>query len=126
MNQYHNIDMYIAEFPKETQLILEEFRATIQNAAPEAEEIISYQMPAFKYHGILVYFAAYKNHIGFYPTGSAIAAFQKEIAEYKSAKGSVQFPINKPMPFDLITKIVKFRVNENIAKAASKQNKKKL
>ena len=105
-----NVDGYIAAFPKETQLLLAAMRNTIREAAPEAREVISYQMPTYQLKGNLVHFAGYKNHIGFYPGSVAIAAFQKEISSYKSAKGSVQFPINKPLPLDLVTQIVKFRV----------------
>lgn len=96
--------------------MLEELRQAIKLAAPAAEEVISYQMPAFKYHGVLVYFAAYKHHIGVYPTSSGIAAFKKELSVYKGAKGSVQFPLDKPLPLALIKKIVKFRVKENLEK----------
>jgi uncharacterized protein YdhG (YjbR/CyaY superfamily) len=110
------IDDYIKLFPAEIQAILEELRKTIKNAAPDAQEKISYQMPTFYWHGNLVYFAAYKNHIGFYPTPSGIAAFKEELSVYKSAKGSVQFPLNRPIPFDLISKIVKYRVEENLGK----------
>src|SRR2546423_15286514 len=112
-----NVEEYIAGFPKETQILLEQIRATIVKAAPEAEEVISYQMPAYKYNGMLVYFAAYKNHIGFYPTASGIEAFKKELSVYKGAKGSVQFPLDKPMPLNLISKIVKFKVKKNLEKA---------
>lgn len=117
-NKPTTIDEYIAGFPKDIQIILEQLRTTIRKAAPEAEEVISYQMPAFKLSGMLVYFAGYKNHIGFYPTPSAIEAFKKELSEYKGAKGSVQFPLEKPLPLKLITKIVKFRVIENLEKAS--------
>jgi uncharacterized protein YdhG (YjbR/CyaY superfamily) len=109
-----NVDEYIAAFPKDTQLLLEQLRATIRKAVPQVEEMMSYQMPAYKFHGMLVYFAGYKNHIGFYPTSTGIAAFKKELSVYKGAKGSVQFPIDKPLPLRLINKIVKFRVNENL------------
>ncbi len=118
-----HIDQYVAMFPPSTQVILEQLRVTIRNAAPEAEEVISYQMPAYKYFGVLVYFAAYKNHIGFYPTASGIEAFKVELAEYKGAKGSVQFPIDQPIPFDLIAQIVEFRVQENQEKAALKRKR---
>ena len=117
------IDEYIAGFPPETQKILQKLRKTIRKAAPDAEEKISYQMPAFSLKGILVYFAAYKNHIGFYPTASGIEAFKEEISGYKWAKGSVQFPIDKPLPLDLINQIVKFRVIENLEKANAKIKK---
>jgi uncharacterized protein YdhG (YjbR/CyaY superfamily) len=116
-NEITTIDEYIAGFPAATQLILEQLRATIKNLVPDVQESISYRIPAFKYHGVLVYFAAYKNHIGFYPTSSGIDAFKEELSEYKGGRGTVQFPINKPIPFDLIEKIVAFRVNENRAKA---------
>jgi len=112
----NEIDLYIENFPVETQQLLFQMRKTIIRAAPESKEIISYKMPAYKYLGILVYFAGYKNHIGFYPTGSGIVAFKDELSVYKGAKGSVQFPLNKPLPVDLITKIVKFRVKENLEK----------
>jgi uncharacterized protein YdhG (YjbR/CyaY superfamily) len=111
--QFKTIDEYIKTFPEEVQSILEKMRQTIREAAPEAEETISYQIPTFKLNGNLVHFAAYKNHIGFYPTPSGIEAFKKELSLYKGAKGSVQFPIDKPVPYDLVKKIVIFRVNEN-------------
>jgi uncharacterized protein YdhG (YjbR/CyaY superfamily) len=110
------IDEYISAFPPETQKLLEQVRSTIKKVAPEAQEAISYQMPAFKYHGLLVWFAGYKNHIGFYPKASGIEFFKKEISAYKWAKGSVQFPLDKPLPLGLITKIVKYRVQENMEK----------
>ena len=117
---FSTIDEYIATFPQDVQKILQGLRKAIKAAAPDAEERISYQMPAFSLNGNLVYFAAYKNHIGFYPTASGIEAFKKDLAEYKSAKGSVQFPINKPLPLPLIAKIVKFRVAENARKGKRK------
>jgi uncharacterized protein YdhG (YjbR/CyaY superfamily) len=121
-----DIAEYIAMFPKETQVLLQNVLTTIRKAAPEAEETISYQMPTFRLNGKnLVHFAAYKNHIGFYPTPSGIEAFKKELSVYDGAKGSVQFPIDQPMPLDLITKIVKFRVKENMEKAKSKPKKAK-
>ena len=107
------VDEYINQFPEDVQLILNNIRQIIREEAPEATEKISYQMPTFVYHGNLVHFAGYKNHIGFYPTPSGITAFQKEIEEYKNAKGSVQFPLTKPIPYELIRKIVQHRVNEN-------------
>lgn len=116
-----SIDEYIAIFPKEVQDILQNLRATIHKAAPDSTEAISYQMPTFKLNGNLVHFAAYKNHIGFYPTASGIEAFKEEIKEYKNAKGSVQFPINEPLPFNLITRIVAFRVSENQKNAKTKR-----
>jgi len=119
------IDDYIAGFTKDVQVILEELRATIGKAAPEAEETINYQIPTFTVKGNLVHFAAYKSHIGFYPTPSGIAAFKKELSAYEGAKGSVQFPIDKPLPLRLITKIVKFRVKENLERAERKAGKRK-
>ncbi|MGB3227552.1 MAG: DUF1801 domain-containing protein [Saprospiraceae bacterium] len=115
------MDEYIACFPEDVQVILNELRQTVKKAAPDAEEVISYQMPAYKFHGALIYYAAYKNHIGLYPTGSGIATFKKELSIYKGAKGSVQFPLNQPIPFSLISKIVKFRVKENLEKAKLKE-----
>jgi len=111
--QFKTIDEYIKTFPEHVQIILEKMRVTIREAAPEAKEAISYQMPTFRLNGNLVHFAAYKNHIGFYPAPSGIEAFKKELSPYKGAKGSVQFPIDKPVPYDLVKKIVLFRVQEN-------------
>ena len=122
--QAGNIDEYIAGFPEHIQEILEKLRDTIRKAAPGAEEVMSYQMPAFKFHGMLVYFAMHKNHIGFYPTPSGIEAFKKELSAYEGAKGSIKFPIDKPLPLGLITKIVKFRVKENLEKSKTKSKKK--
>lgn len=107
-----NIDDYIAGFPKDIQTILKQIRETIRKTAPLAEETISYNMPAFKMKKVLVYFAAYKNHLGFYALPSGNKAFQKELSKYKTGKGSIQFPLNKKIPFDLIKKIVKFRLKE--------------
>lgn len=116
------IDEYIAGFPAGIQQLLEQVRATIKKAAPEAEETISYGMPAFRYEGRgLVYFSAFKAHIGFYPIPSGMKAFKKELSSYKTGKGSVQFPLDEPMPLKLITDIVKFRVKENLAKAKIKK-----
>jgi len=116
-NQFKTMDEYIAKFPKNVRDVLEELRRVIKESAPKAEETISYAMPAFKLNGkSLVFFAAYKNHVGFYPTSSAIDAFKKELTLFKQAKGTVQFPLDKPIPFDLVKKIVKFRVKENESK----------
>jgi len=120
-----NIDEYIAGFPRDIRAILEELRVTIAKAAPQAVETINYQIPTFTVQGNLVHFAAYKNHIGFYPTPSGIEAFKKELSAYEGAKGSVQFPINEPLPLKLITKIVKFRVKENLERAEKKAKKRK-
>lgn len=115
-----NIDEYIVAFPPDIRKKLQSVRQAIKDAAPEAVESISYQMPAFKLNGILVYFAAHKNHIGFYPTPSGIAAFEKELSAYPLSKGSVQFPLDKPIPLDLIKRITEFRVKENLAKSKRK------
>ena len=117
----NSIDEYIGTFPQEIQILLEQVRATIKQAAPEAEEAIKYAMPTFVLNGNLVHFAAFKNHIGFYPVPSGIEAFKKELSVYKGAKGSVQFPLDEPMPLKLISEIVKFRVNENLLKAKAKR-----
>lgn len=111
-----NIDEYIAMFPKDIQDRLTQLRDTIHKAAPDAEEAISYAIPTFKLNGNLVHFAAFKNHIGFYPAPSGTEAFKKELSPYKAAKGSIQFPLNEPLPLTLITKIVKFRVKDNLSK----------
>jgi len=115
--QVKTIDEYIAGFPKNVQDILEQLRQTIRKSAPGAEETISYQMPAFKQKRVLVYFAAFKKHIGFYPTPSAIEKFRKELAGFEVSKGAVRFPIDKPLPLGLVQKIVKFRVKENSDKS---------
>jgi uncharacterized protein YdhG (YjbR/CyaY superfamily) len=117
---FNSIDEYIATFPKETQKILKEVRATIKAAAPEAQEKISYQMPTFFLNGNLIHFAAFKNHIGIYPTPSGTEAFKDEISMYQGAKGSIRLPTNEPMPLKLISRIVKFRAAENLKKAKSK------
>lgn len=116
-----NIDEYIAGFPAETQVILEKIRETIRSAAPEAEETISYAMPTFKLESNLVYFAAFKKYIGFYPTPSGVKEFQKELAVYENAKGSIRFPLDQPIPYNLISKIVAYRVQENLKKARAKR-----
>lgn len=117
------VDAYIRQFPADVQVILQQIRQVIREVVPEADEKISYQMPTFFLDGNLVHFAAHKNHIGFYPAPSGIEKFKKELSIYKGAKGSVQFPLNEAIPFDLIRKIVTFRVAENQAKAKSKQKK---
>ena len=115
-HKVQTIDQYIKAFPKDIQHILEKIRRTIQKAAPEAEEAISYQIPTFKLHGNLVHFAAFKNHIGFYPASKAIEVFKSELSSYKTSKGAIQFPFDKPIPFSLISKITRFRVKENLDK----------
>jgi uncharacterized protein YdhG (YjbR/CyaY superfamily) len=122
---FTTIDEYIATFPEATQKILEEVRATIKASAPEAEEKISYQMPSFFLKGNLIHFAAWKDHIGIYPTPSGTEAFREEISIYESAKGSIKLPIDQPMPLELIGKIVRFRVGENLMKAERKKSKRK-
>jgi uncharacterized protein YdhG (YjbR/CyaY superfamily) len=112
-DRFTSIDEYIALFPEEVQEKLQEIRAIIRAAAPDAQEKISYQMPAFAQNGILVYFAARKEYIGFYPTSSGTQAFEQELSTYEYTKGTVKFPMDKPLPLDLITKIVKFRLAEN-------------
>ncbi|CAJ36931.1 iron chaperone [Methanocella arvoryzae] len=121
---YNSIDEYIAQFPPAVQEKLKTLRKVIKEAAPAAEEKISYRMPTFSLHGNLVHFAAFKKHIGFYPAPSGIEAFKEELADYKTSKGAIQLPIDKPLPYELITRIVKFRVAENIKKAKDKSRKK--
>ena len=112
-NKFQTIDEYIKTFPEDVQIILEKIRQTIRKAAPEAVETISYGIPTFKLNGRgLVYFGAWKNHIGFYPTPSGIEAFKKELAPFKQEKGYVQFPLDKPISYDLVKKIVRYRVTE--------------
>ena len=118
-----NIDEYIAGFPRDVQEILEQMRLTIREAAPDAEETISYRMPTFTLKGNLVHFAAHKKHIGLYPTPSGIEKFENELSGYRSSKGAVQFPLDKPIPFDLMSEIVKFRVKENLERAEAKGKK---
>jgi len=121
--KFKTVDEYFSTLPADTKSILQEVRKAVKQAAPEATDVISYNMPAIKSNGVLVYYAAYKEHIGFYPTASPIKVFEQELAPYKWSKGAIQFPINKPMPFDLISKIVKFRVQEDAARAKAKSKK---
>lgn len=119
-----DIDEYIAGFPNDVQEILEKIRMTIRRAAPDAEETISYQVPTFTLKGkYLVYFAAYKKHVGLYPAPRGIEKFKKELSVYEGGKGTVRFPFDKPIPFDLISKIVKFRVEKNLERAEAKGKK---
>lgn len=118
--KFKNVPEYLAEFQGQTLEKMEYLRQLILKTAPDAEEVISYNMPAYKWNGILVYFAGYKNHIGFYPTGSGITAFEKELESYKYSKGAVQFPLNKPIPDDLVIKMLKFRMEQNGLKVKSK------
>ena len=120
MKKSANVDEYIENFPAAIQKKLKQVRATIKKTAPQAEEVISYGMPAYKQNGILVYFAGYKNHIGFYAVPTGHKAFKKELSAYKGGRGSVQFPMDKPLPLDLIAKMVKFRANENLGKVQTK------
>lgn len=115
---YKNIDEYIATFPKDVQDILQQIRKTVLESAPGAEETISYGMPAFKLNGNLVYFAGFQHHIGFYPIPTGVEEFKAALSGYVTGKGSIQFPLDQPIPYDLITRIVKFRVEENLARQA--------
>ena len=110
--QAKNMDEYIATFPEETQQLLQLIRSTIRNAAPQAQEAIKYAIPTFIYKGNLVHFAGYEKHIGFYPAPTGLEAFKKDLAPYKQGKGSVQFPLDKPLPLELIEKIVNYRIDE--------------
>jgi uncharacterized protein YdhG (YjbR/CyaY superfamily) len=118
-----NIDEYIAGFPADIQARLKKIRLTIRRAAPAAEEAIKYQIPTFMLNGNLVHFAAFKNHIGFYPAPRGIVEFKQQLAPYRAAKGSVRFPLDEPVPYDLIAKIVKFRVRDNLAKTAARRKR---
>lgn len=121
MQAPNNVDEYIAGFPAATQKLLQQMRKTIKKVAPDAEEIISYGIPTFYLKGNLVHYAGYNKHIGFYPGAGGIAAFKDQLSGYKGAKGSVQFPLNQPLPLDLVTEIVKFRVQQNMEKATAKK-----
>ncbi|MBK7916595.1 MAG: DUF1801 domain-containing protein [Candidatus Promineifilaceae bacterium] len=118
------IDAYIADFSPDVQEILQKVRATIREAAPSAEETIKYQLPTFTLKGNLVYFGGFKKHVGFYPVPTGIEAYAEDLAPYKTGKGSIQFPYDKPIPYDLITKVVKYRVEENLRNAEAKKKKK--
>lgn len=115
-----DIDEYIEDFPANVRKILQKIRKTIQKAAPDATEVISYQMPAFKLNRVFIYFAGYKKHVSVYPAPRGVAAFKKELAEYEGGKGTVQFPLDHPVPYDLITRIVKYRVEEDSASTRKK------
>jgi len=119
-----NVDEYVAAQPKVVQQIVNKLRSTIKAAAPKSKEVISYQMPAYKYNGMLVYFAVWPNHIGFYPTPGGIEAFKKELGDYEMSKGTVKFPLDKTIPYNLISKIVKYRVKENEMRASRKKSAK--
>lgn len=120
--KFKTIDEYHAAFPNEIRDKLETMRSIIKTAAPEADEVISYNMPAFRLHGILVYYAAYKEHIGFYPTANPIKVFKAELSKYKTSKGAIQFPLDKNLPAPLIKKVVKFRVKEDLQKNQKKKS----
>ena len=113
---FNTVDEYIATFPKDVKEILDNLRKVIKETAPEAQEAISYNMPGYKLNGMLLWFAAAKNHIGLYPTASPILFFKEALKEYKTSKGAIQFPINKPIPLDLVREIIKFKVDENTSK----------
>lgn len=114
--KFRTIDEYIASFPKDVQKILHQIRITIHKAAPKATEVISYGVPAFKQNSVLVYFAAFKNHIGFYPTANPIKVFRKKLAAFETSKGAIKFPLDKKIPLKVITKITMFRVKEDLEK----------
>lgn len=115
---FKTVDEYIATFPEDVQEILENIRMAIRKVVPDAEEVISYKMPAFKYHGMLMWYAAWKKHIGLYPRTEAMeTTFKKELAEYEGSKGTIKFPLNKPMPFDLIGRLALYRAIENLEKS---------
>lgn len=122
---FNSVDKYIAAQPENIKALLQEIRQIIKQAAPAASEVISYGMPAYKQHGVLVYFAANKQHIGFYPTASPIVVFADELTAYKTSKGAIQFPLKTGIPAELVEKIVKYRINEDEVKALSKKTKKK-
>lgn len=119
---FKTIGEYISTYPEGVQEILEKVRQTIQKAVPDAKEVISYQMPTFRLNGILVHFAAFKNHIGFYPTPSGIEAFENELSPYEGGKGSVKFPLDKPIPYALISEIATYRAKENWKKKGRKND----
>ena len=114
--RYKTVDEYIAAFPENVQGVLQKLRQTVREAAPEAVEVISYGMPAYRQNGVLVWFAAHKNHIGFYPYAATIEAFRKQLAKYETSKGTIKFPLDQPVPFELVGEMVKFRVKENLHK----------
>jgi uncharacterized protein YdhG (YjbR/CyaY superfamily) len=123
--KFKTVDEYLSTFPSSTKKMLQQLRETIRKAAPQAEEVISYNMPAYKQQGMLVYFAGYKGHIGFYPVSSAIKEFEEELSAFERSKGTVRFPLDKPLPLKLITRMVKYRIQENKTLAELKAAKKK-
>jgi len=120
-SKFKTVDQYFSAFPTSTKGLLNKMRETIKGVTPEAEELISYNMPAFRWNGMLVWYAAYKEHIGFYPTPSAIKTFAADLRRYKTSKGAIQFPINESIPTSLVKKIVKFRMKQNLEKARAKE-----
>jgi len=118
--KFKSVDEYISSFPKDVRTLLEEMRTTVTQAAPKAQEVISYNMPAIKQHGVLVYYAAGKSHIGFYPTASPMQEFKDQMTKYKTSKGAIQFPMDQPIPIALVKKIVRFRMKENAERALAK------
>ena len=120
-NKFKTVDQYFSTFPASTKALLKKMRETIKEVTPEAQEVISYNMPAFRWNGMLVWYAAYKEHIGFYPTPSAIKTFAEELKRYKTSKGAIQFPIDESIPTSLVKKIVKFRMKQNLEKAKAKE-----
>jgi uncharacterized protein YdhG (YjbR/CyaY superfamily) len=121
--KFTSVDQYLSLLPPETRILCEQLRAAIRKAAPKADEVISYNMPAYKQHGILAYFAAYKKHIGFYPSTSPILVFQKELQKFKTSKGAIQFSIDQKIPLTLVKKMVQFRVKEDAENAKLKKRK---
>lgn len=122
--KFKTVDEYLSALPAKSRTMMKSLRGVIKKAAPEAEEMISYNMPAFKFNGMLVYYAAHKEHIGFYPFSSAIKAFEKDLSGYETSKGTIKFPLDQPIPVGLVNKIIKFRVKENSAKAIAKKKSK--
>jgi uncharacterized protein YdhG (YjbR/CyaY superfamily) len=120
---FKNIDKYLSTISKDLRIKLQQIRETIHKAAPKGEEVISYNIPAFKQNNVLVYFAAFKDHIGFFPTSKPIVVFKKELSKYKTSKGTIQFPLDEPIPYSLIKKITKFRVKEDLEKRSMQKNK---
>ncbi len=116
MEKHTTVDEYINTFQDPKKSLLSEMRQKIKNWVPDSEEVISYRMPAYKLNGVLVYFGAFKDHIGFFPTGLGVERFKDELSDYKISKGTIQFPLNKPIPYDLVEKIVRFRVQQNLEK----------
>ena len=125
MKTFRTVDEYLSALPEEQRIVLEELRKAIREAAPQAEETISYNMPAFKWNGMVVWYAAFKKHIGFYPRASAIAEFKRDLASYKTSKGAIQFPIESRIPVGVVKKIVKFRLKENERATAKRTSQRK-